>query len=179
MAGCERCASLIGKSILSLPIHSLIDFVCRHISEEEYLQWSVTYDAAASAVRDRDEAIDKANELIEHSLLILGATALEDKLQEGVPDAIEQLHRAGIKLWILTGDKLQTAIEIGYSCNLLKADMEVMIISATTADGARTQIEAGLNKIASVLGPPVVNQRFSIGHGKLPPGLFRPRLTIV
>jgi hypothetical protein len=76
---------------------------CRYLSEEEYLTWSVTYDAAASSVRDRDDAIDRANELIEHSLLILGATALEDKLQEGVPDAIEQLHRAGIKLWILTG----------------------------------------------------------------------------
>ncbi|CEL53662.1 phospholipid-translocating ATPase [Rhizoctonia solani AG-1 IB] len=135
----------------------------RFLSEEEYLTWSVKYDAAAAATTDRDEAIDKANELVEHNLLILGATALEDKLQEGVPDAIEQLHRAGIKLWILTGDKLQTAIEIGYSCNLLKPDMEVMIISATTADGARTQIEAGLNKIASVLGPPIVNRRFSIG----------------
>ncbi|KAJ1305376.1 hypothetical protein OPQ81_000391 [Rhizoctonia solani] len=135
----------------------------RFLSEEEYLSWSVKYDAAAAATTEREEAIDKANELIEHSLLILGATALEDKLQEGVPDAIEQLHRAGIKLWILTGDKLQTAIEIGYSCNLLKPDMEVMIISATTADGARTQIEAGLNKIASVLGPPNVNRRFSIG----------------
>jgi phosphoglycolate phosphatase-like HAD superfamily hydrolase len=77
---------------------------CRYLTEEEYLNWSVTYDAAASAVRDRDDALDRANELIEHSLLILGATALEDKLQEGVPDAIEQLHRAGIKLWILTGE---------------------------------------------------------------------------
>ncbi|KAF8735840.1 Phospholipid-translocating P-type ATPase, partial [Rhizoctonia solani] len=125
----------------------------RFLTEEEYLTWSVKYDAAAAATTDRDEAIDKANELIEHDLLILGATALEDKLQEGVPDAIEQLHR----------DKLQTAIEIGYSCNLLKQDMEVMIISATTADGARTQIEAGLNKIASVIGPPNVNRRFSIG----------------
>ncbi|KAG9090083.1 hypothetical protein FRC06_001230 [Ceratobasidium sp. 370] len=129
----------------------------RYLTEEEYITWGVTYDEAASAVRDRDDKVDRANELIEHSLIILGATALEDKLQEGVPDAIEQLHRAGIKLWILTGDKLQTAIEIGYSCNLLKADMEVMIISATTADGARTQIEAGLNKIASVLGPPAMS----------------------
>jgi phospholipid-translocating ATPase len=47
------------------------------------------------------------------SLQILGATTLEDKLQEGVPEAIEVLHRAGIKLWILTGDKVQTAIGIG------------------------------------------------------------------
>ncbi|QRV93154.1 phospholipid-translocating P-type ATPase [Ceratobasidium sp. AG-Ba] len=141
----------------------------RYLSEEEYITWGRTYDEAAAAVRDRDEKVDRANELIEHSLVILGATALEDKLQEGVPDAIEQLHRAGIKLWILTGDKLQTAIEIGYSCNLLKAEMEVMIISATTPDGARTQIEAGLNKIASVLGPPAMGGAVRIegtGGGK-------------
>ncbi|KAK7062688.1 phospholipid transporting ATPase [Paramarasmius palmivorus] len=126
----------------------------RVLDEDEYMSWSRTYDAATNAIENRDEEIDKANELIEHSLLILGATALEDKLQEGVPEAIETLHKAGIKLWILTGDKLQTAIEIGYSCNLLKNDMDVMIISADSAEQARSQIEAALNKIASVLGPP-------------------------
>ncbi|KAF9042681.1 phospholipid-translocating P-type ATPase [Rhodocollybia butyracea] len=126
----------------------------RPLEEEEYLTWSKTYDDATNAIENRDEEIDKANELIEHSLQILGATALEDKLQEGVPEAIETLHRAGIKLWILTGDKLQTAIEIGYSCNLLKHEMDLMILSADTAENARAQIEAGLNKIASVLGPP-------------------------
>ncbi|KAF5360300.1 hypothetical protein D9758_009101 [Tetrapyrgos nigripes] len=126
----------------------------RNLSEEEYLTWSRTFDAATSATENRDEEIDKANELIEHSLQLLGATALEDKLQEGVPEAIETLHRAGIKLWILTGDKLQTAIEIGYSCNLLKNDMDIMILSADSPEQARSQIEAGLNKIASVLGPP-------------------------
>jgi phospholipid-translocating ATPase len=85
----------------------------RYLSEEEYFNWSHVYDQASTAIKDREEEIDKANEMIEHSLVILGATALEDKLQEGVPEAIEMLHRAGIKLWILTGDKLQTAIEIG------------------------------------------------------------------
>jgi phospholipid-translocating ATPase len=52
------------------------------------------------------------------------------------------------------GDKLQTAIEIGYSCNLLKNDMDLMILSADNPEKTRAQIEAGLNKIASVLGPP-------------------------
>ncbi|WWD18544.1 hypothetical protein CI109_102997 [Kwoniella shandongensis] len=126
----------------------------RDMSEEEYVDWSKKYDAASAATIDRDGEIEKACDLVEHSLTILGATALEDKLQEGVPDAIAMLHRAGIKLWILTGDKLQTAIEIGYSCNLLTNDMEVMIISADSEDGARAQIEAGLNKIASIVGPP-------------------------
>ncbi|WWD04928.1 hypothetical protein V865_002999 [Kwoniella europaea PYCC6329] len=126
----------------------------RELSEAEFADWSKKYDAAAAATVDREGEIEKACELVEHSLTILGATALEDKLQEGVPDAIAMLHRAGIKLWILTGDKLQTAIEIGYSCNLLTNDMEVMIISADSEEGARAQIEAGLNKIASVIGPP-------------------------
>ncbi|KAI0684455.1 phospholipid-translocating P-type ATPase [Cytidiella melzeri] len=150
----------------------------RVLSEDEYMKWQRVYDAATSAIKDRDEEIDKANELIEHSLTILGATALEDKLQEGVPEAIETLHNAGIKLWILTGtcmndvmyqnelnilyltgDKVQTAIEIGFSCNLLKSDMDIMIISADTAQATQAQLEAGVNKIASVLGPPSVEPR--------------------
>lgn len=122
----------------------------RNLSEEEFTEWAKRFDAASAAVVDRDAEIDKACEYIEHSLSIIGATALEDKLQEGVPDAIATLHQAGIKLWILTGDKLQTAIEIGYSCNLLTNDMEVMIISTDSEAGARAQIEAGLNKIASL-----------------------------
>lgn len=126
----------------------------RILREDEFLSWLRIYEAAAAATENRDEEIEKAASEIEQSLLILGATALEDKLQEGVPEAIETLHRAGIKLWILTGDKLQTAIEIGFSCNLLKQDMEIMILSADSPEEARAQIEAGLNKISSVLGPP-------------------------
>ena len=75
----------------------------RVMTEQEYMNWVRVYEAATSAVNDRDEEIEKANDLVEHSLRILGATALEDKLQEGVPEAIETLHLAGIKLWILTG----------------------------------------------------------------------------
>ena len=75
----------------------------RVMTEQEYMDWVRVYEAATSAINDRDEEIDKANEMVEHSLRILGATALEDKLQEGVPEAIETLHQAGIKLWILTG----------------------------------------------------------------------------
>ncbi|EIN05442.1 phospholipid-translocating P-type ATPase [Punctularia strigosozonata HHB-11173 SS5] len=131
----------------------------RYMSEAEYFDWSRKYDEASAAIKDRDEEIDKANDLVEKDLLILGATALEDKLQEGVPEAIETLHSAGIKLWILTGDKVQTAIEIGFSCNLLKSTMDIMILSAESLHGARTQIEAGLNKIASVLGPPSLDPR--------------------
>lgn len=119
----------------------------RYLPEEEFVQWAALYDAACAAVNDREDEIEKACELVEKDLIIMGATALEDKLQVGVPDAIAQLHKAGIKLWILTGDKVQTAIEIGYSCNLLTNNMDIMIISSDTDIGARAQIEAGLDKI--------------------------------
>lgn len=128
----------------------------KYLREDEYLNWVKVYDAACSAVEDREDEIEKACEFIEHDLTILGATALEDKLQVGVPDAIAQLHKAGIKLWILTGDKVQTAIEIGFSCNLLTNSMDIMILSSDTEDGARTQIEAGLDKISKARLNPVL-----------------------
>lgn len=73
------------------------------LTEDEFLMWLRTYEAASSATENRDEEMEKAASNIEQQLLLLGATALEDKLQEGVPEAIETLHHAGIKLWILTG----------------------------------------------------------------------------
>ncbi|KAG0144851.1 hypothetical protein CROQUDRAFT_94523 [Cronartium quercuum f. sp. fusiforme G11] len=120
----------------------------RVVEEEEFQSFEIEYKRASeTAGKEREEAIEKVADTFERGLEILGATALEDKLQEGVPEAIEKLHEAGIKLWILTGDKLQTAIEIGYSCNLLKNTMEIMIISSDTEQGARSQIEQGLEKL--------------------------------
>lgn len=53
-------------------------------------------------------------------MMLLGATGIEDKLQEGVPDAIESIRNAGIKIWMLTGDKQETAINVAQSCGLVK-----------------------------------------------------------
>lgn len=120
----------------------------REVSEHELKSFEAAYKQASETTgKDREDALEKVADSFERDLEILGATALEDKLQEGVPEAIEKLHEAGIKLWILTGDKLQTAIEIGYSCNLLKNTMEIMIISSDTEQGARSQIEQGLEKL--------------------------------
>lgn len=62
----------------------------------------------------------KVAELIENDLILVGCTAIEDKLQEGVPACIETLARAGIKIWVLTGDKMETAINIAYGMWYLK-----------------------------------------------------------
>ena len=65
------------------------------------------------------------NEELETDLFLLGATALEDKLQEGVPEAIEDFRQAGIKVWMLTGDKLETAENIGYSSKMFNEKMHI------------------------------------------------------
>lgn len=59
-------------------------------------------------------------------MFLLGATAIEDKLQEGVPDAIHTLQMAGIKIWVLTGDRQETAINIGMSCRLIAESMNLV-----------------------------------------------------
>jgi len=70
----------------------------RDIPEQEYRQWASIYDQAASTINGRGEALDQAAELIEKDLFLLGATAIEDKLQDGVPDTIHTLQTAGIKV---------------------------------------------------------------------------------
>ncbi|ORY37234.1 phospholipid-translocating P-type ATPase [Rhizoclosmatium globosum] len=104
----------------------------RDISESEYQEWSRIYDRAATTINNRSEALDDAAELIEKDLILLGATAIEDKLQDGVPDTIHTLANAGIKLWVLTGDRQETAINIGFSCKLLTEEMTILVCNEST-----------------------------------------------
>ncbi|KAJ3733837.1 calcium transporting ATPase [Lentinula guzmanii] len=107
----------------------------RDIPEQEYRQWSTIYDQAAQTINGRSDALDQAAELIEKDLFLLGATAIEDKLQEGVPDTIHTLQQAGIKVWVLTGDRQETAINIGMSCRLISESMNLVIVNEETAHG--------------------------------------------
>jgi magnesium-transporting ATPase (P-type) len=88
--------------------------------------------------------MDAIAEEIEKDLVLMGVTAIEDKLQEGVPECIATLSMAGIKIWVLTGDKQETAINIGYSCNLLTYDMNLIIINGESAAEVKRQIERAL-----------------------------------
>ena len=91
----------------------------RIISEEEYQRWNEVYTAAATSFQNREKNLEDAAELIEKNLILIGATGIEDKLQQGVPETITMLKKAGIKVWVLTGDKIETAVNIGFSCKLL------------------------------------------------------------
>lgn len=100
----------------------------REIGEEEYQKWNVEHDLAAASVQDREEKLETVSDAIERELTLIGGTAIEDRLQDGVPDSIAILAQAGIKLWVLTGDKVETAINIGFSCNLLDNDMDLILL---------------------------------------------------
>ncbi|TFK23677.1 calcium transporting ATPase [Coprinopsis marcescibilis] len=105
----------------------------RDIPEQEYQQWAAIYDKAASTINGRGEALDSAAELIEKDLFMLGATAIEDKLQDGVPDTIHTLQMAGIKVWVLTGDRQETAVNIGMSCRLISESMNIVTVNEENA----------------------------------------------
>ncbi|XP_034457388.1 phospholipid-transporting ATPase IC [Hippoglossus hippoglossus] len=97
----------------------------KDISASEYQAWSRKHKEAQVSMSDRDAALDHVYEEIESNLMLIGATAIEDKLQDGVPETIAILAKADIKIWVLTGDKKETAENIGYACSLLTDNMEI------------------------------------------------------
>ena len=87
--------------------------------------------AAKLSLTDREGAIEQVATEIETDLTLLGATAIEDKLQDGVPETIANLILGGIKVWVLTGDKQETAINIGYSCQVFVINFEMNCTKST------------------------------------------------
>ncbi|XP_068998882.1 phospholipid-transporting ATPase ID isoform X1 [Embiotoca jacksoni] len=113
----------------------------RDLSEGEWEAWSENHRYADKASDYREDRLAAAYEEIEQDMMLLGATAIEDKLQEGVPETIAVLSLANIKIWVLTGDKQETAVNIGYSCKMLTDEMtEVFIISGHTVQSVRQEL---------------------------------------
>lgn len=121
-----------------------------NLDESEYAQWSKVYHEASITITGRDDALANAAELIEKNLFLLGATAVEDKLQDGVPDTIATLAKAGIKIWVLTGDKQETAINIGFACRLLTKEMNLLVVNQYTKADTRNKIDELLRQYENV-----------------------------
>ncbi|KAI5918884.1 hypothetical protein F4810DRAFT_689816 [Camillea tinctor] len=100
----------------------------RFLSEDDYREWKRLYHEAETSLVDRQERIEEVSDLIEHSLDLVGAAAIEDKLQKGVPETIQQLRRANIKIWMLTGDKRETAISIAHSTRICTSNSTIIVI---------------------------------------------------
>lgn len=122
----------------------------REISDDEYAKWSQVYEKASTTLVDRAEELDQAAEIIEKNMLLLGATAIEDKLQDGVPETIATLHEANIKVWVLTGDRQETAINIGYSCKLLTEEMDLIICDEDDHVSTKRFLDEKLAHVLSV-----------------------------
>ncbi|XP_064193992.1 phospholipid-transporting ATPase IA-like [Anguilla rostrata] len=121
------------------------------ISQATYQEWLDVYQRASTALNNRALKLEESYELIEKNLQLLGATAIEDRLQDKVPETIEMLMKADIKIWILTGDKQETAINIGHSCKLLTRNMGLVVINEGTLDGTRETLSRHCGMLGDAL----------------------------
>ncbi|TVY90815.1 putative phospholipid-transporting ATPase, partial [Lachnellula willkommii] len=137
----ERCLEHI-DDFASEGLRTLM-FGYRFIAQDEYEGWSKLYHDATTSLVNRQEMIESAAEIIEKKLDLAGATGIEDKLQDGVPETIEKLQRANIKIWMLTGDKRETAINIAHSAKLCKSYSRVLILDHKQGP-LKTQIDSAL-----------------------------------
>ncbi|XP_071990431.1 phospholipid-transporting ATPase IB isoform X5 [Engystomops pustulosus] len=122
------------------------------LDESEYKEWLKVHNEASVVLKDRVQKLEECYELIEKNLMLLGATAIEDQLQGGVPETIATLMKAEIKIWVLTGDKQETAINIGYSCRLVSQTMSLILVNEDSLDATRETLTNHCNNLGDTLG---------------------------
>ncbi|AQK43098.1 Phospholipid-transporting ATPase 2 [Zea mays] len=118
----------------------------RDLKENEYKEWSKNFQKASCSLDNREFKIAEVCNSLEQDLQILGVTAIEDRLQDGVPETIKLLRNAGINVWMLTGDKQNTAIQIGLLCNLITSgpNSQLLSISGKTEEDVLRSLERAL-----------------------------------
>ncbi|NWU24440.1 AT8B2 ATPase, partial [Dyaphorophyia castanea] len=120
----------------------------KDLEESYYKDWSERLRQVGSAPEAREDHLARLYDEVEHDMMLLGATAIEDKLQQGVPETIAILTLANIKIWVLTGDKQETAVNIGYSCKMLTDDMtEVFVVTGHTVLEVREELRKAREKM--------------------------------
>lgn len=117
------------------------------MSDTEYAEWLRNHFLAETSIDNREELLVESAMRLENKLTLLGATGIEDRLQEGVPESIEALHKAGIKIWMLTGDKQETAVNIAYACKLLEPDDKLFILNTQSEDACGMLMSAILEEL--------------------------------
>lgn len=115
----------------------------KKLNPSEFKLWQQKYEYAQNLKDNRMELIVELQEEIEKELQVIGVTAIEDKLQDEVKSTIQALKESGIKVWVMTGDKIETAIYVGYASGLIESDMNRFIVDQKT----ELKIEENLDKI--------------------------------
>ncbi|XP_031296298.2 phospholipid-transporting ATPase VA isoform X1 [Camelus dromedarius] len=121
----------------------------RVLSKEEYACWLQSHLEAESALDNREELLFQSALRLETNLHLLGATGIEDRLQDGVPETIAKLRQAGLQIWVLTGDKQETAINIAYACKLLDHNEEVITLNAESQEVCAALLDQCLHYVQS------------------------------
>ena len=116
----------------------------RALTPQEAQDLCQAYEAASQALDGREELLTQVYATVERELECLGATAVEDQLQDNVPQTVQFLLRAGLHVWILTGDKLATAMTIAYSSSILTAKMAVAVVDALDHDAVASEVAAAI-----------------------------------
>uniref|UniRef100_A0A8D0XRP0 Phospholipid-transporting ATPase n=1 Tax=Sus scrofa TaxID=9823 RepID=A0A8D0XRP0_PIG len=123
------------------------------LSEEDFQRWASFRHEAEASLNNRDELLMQTAQHLENQLTLLGATGIEDRLQEGVPDTIATLREAGIQLWVLTGDKQETAVNIAYACKLLDQTDTVYSINTESQETCESILNFALEEVKQFHGP--------------------------
>ncbi|KAG8003499.1 putative phospholipid-transporting ATPase VA, partial [Nibea albiflora] len=109
------------------------------LSKEQYACWLQHHLEAETAIQGREGLLFESALRLETNLQLLGATGIEDRLQDGVPETIASLRKAGLQIWVLTGDKQETAVNIAYACKLLDPEEEILTLNADSQVSSRTE----------------------------------------
>ncbi|OQR83446.1 P-type ATPase (P-ATPase) Superfamily [Achlya hypogyna] len=148
-------------------------FAKRELTPVEYESWQQRYQTAELLLQGREASMEALVCEIEQKMTYLASTAIEDKLQDGVPETVTRLLRAGIKIWVLTGDKVETAVEIGRSCRVIAKDMvEVFLQGNTVSELAKNlaALRAPVSKASGTESPrqALVIDGFSLSFALMP-----------
>ncbi|PAA69169.1 hypothetical protein BOX15_Mlig005692g1 [Macrostomum lignano] len=125
----------------------------RYLGNEEYADWLAEFRRAERSIVGREEAVSRTIDQIEQQLQLLGVTGIEDRLQDGVPDTIASFRAAGINVWVLTGDKQETAIQISYSARLVTEAQRLLVLNADTLAQTEDKVRRYLQEIDCTYNP--------------------------
>uniref|UniRef100_A0A1Q3G1B2 Phospholipid-transporting ATPase n=2 Tax=Culex tarsalis TaxID=7177 RepID=A0A1Q3G1B2_CULTA len=123
----------------------------RHLDATDFSEWYSKHQECELSMENREKKIRESFSLLERNLTLLGTTGIEDRLQEGVPEAIASLIQSGIVIWVLTGDKTETAINVAYSARLFSPQMDILRLTARSRDSAEACINFYLNEVEKQL----------------------------
>ena len=140
----EAAASCAARGLRVLVLAS------REVPAGMLAQWQAEHARASRAIGERRERVAAVFDALERDLRLLGCTAVEDRLQTGVPAAVAALLRAGVQVWMITGDKRETAVNIARACRLVSRDALLTVLgSDITEENCDERLQEALNEVSS------------------------------